>query len=361
MKQQSLLLALAVMGAVGIGIAQAERITPMPAQAPVMQSTQQVVEPVPVVRVQPTAAVVPTSVAAPTNVVAPASAPKTLVAPAPVGADTPKYGHRFMSFDEAHLRHNGKLPEGEMAQVTITQGVVNQTVQGETGQRDYRGPRIMPAPANPPVHMRGQHMNNDQHGAQHMKHRDRMYDQGRMNHQQHMHTQGRANDSVSKDSKGDGIVGMPSPIHEFNTIEEAVRFLGFNPHIPKLLPADYTMESVTTINKDILQIMYVANDGKNKFYRLEHIGEDANRIVYRVSATEKGDISGDYNSYSVVRSTYVGNTKVTFKGGEHMVRLATWEQDGQNHSISFDRAVTRDVAKSIIQNVKAVEKHGSKK
>lgn len=338
MKQQrSILVALAVLGTIGIGTAHAERITPMAAQAPVAQAAPQVVQPMPAATVQPTAAVVPTSAAAPTNVVATQSSPKTLVAPAPVGADTPKYGHRFMSFDEAHLRHNGKLPDGTPAQTVDAQAA---------SQSDYHGPRIMPAPANPPVYMGGQHMNNHRHmnGNQHMNNHERMH-----------------NERYQRTVNNEAMVGMPSPIHEFNSIEEAARFIGFNPQIPKLLPADYTMESVSTINKDILQVVYVANDGKNKFYRSEDIGEDANRIVYRVSATEKGDISGDYNSYSVVRSTYVGNTKVTFKGGEHMVRLATWEQDGQNHSISFDRAVTRDTAKSIIQNVKAVEKHGSKK
>ena len=47
----------------------------------------------------------------------------------------------------------------------------------------------------------------------------------------------------------------------------------------------------------------------------------------------------------------IDGTKVTFKGSDKMVYLASWMKDGQNHSLDFYRPVTRDVAKAIIRNI----------
>ncbi|MCI5709225.1 MAG: hypothetical protein MR282_07040, partial [Veillonella caviae] len=47
------------------------------------------------------------------------------------------------------------------------------------------------------------------------------------------------------------MVGMSSPpIHEFSTLVEAVTYIGFEPHIPKVLPVGYNVESIHTINRD---------------------------------------------------------------------------------------------------------------
>lgn len=150
-------------------------------------------------------------------------------------------------------------------------------------------------------------------------------------------------------------VGMPSPIHEFSTLVDAVTYIGFEPHIPKVLPVGYNVESIHTINRDTLDITYVYQPGEDVTQN-QAIGT---RINYRVSL-QKGDISGDYNDYNVVKTVKVKGKKVTFKGGNKMVRLATWDDGVQNHSISFERAVTYDMAKAIIETVKASRYHGVK-
>lgn len=108
--------------------------------------------------------------------------------------------------------------------------------------------------------------------------------------------------------------------------------------------------------RDVLQVVYVYQPGED----MSQNQAAGTRINYRVS-TQKGDISGDYNNYNVVKTVKVDGTKVTFKGGEKMVRLATWEEDGQNHAIAFERSVTRDMAKAIIENVKVTKHHSDKK
>ena len=148
------------------------------------------------------------------------------------------------------------------------------------------------------------------------------------------------------------MVGMPSPIREFPTVDEAAKYMNITPQLPKVLPVGYNIESVSTIEKDILQVVYAYQAGEDAT-RNQAAGK---RIVYRVGTT-KGDISGDHNDYRVTATEKVNGTKVTFKGGEKMVYLAGWTKDGQTHAMYFERPVTRDMAKAIIANTVAPKLH----
>ena len=148
------------------------------------------------------------------------------------------------------------------------------------------------------------------------------------------------------------MVGMPSPIREFPTVDEAAKYMNITPQLPKVLPVGYNIESVSTIEKDILQVVYAYQAGEDAT-RNQAAGK---RIVYRVGTT-KGDISGDHNDYRVTATEKVNGTKVTFKGGEKMVYLAGWTKDGQTHAMYFERPVTRDMAKAIIANTVALKLH----
>ena len=148
------------------------------------------------------------------------------------------------------------------------------------------------------------------------------------------------------------MVGMPNPIHEFSTIDEAAKYMNITPQLPKVLPIGYNVESVSTIEKDVLQVVYVYQAGEDAT-RNQAAGK---RIVYRVANT-KGDISGDYNTYKVTATEKVNGTKVTFKGGNYMVYLATWVKDGQSHALAFERPVNRNMAKAIVANTVAQKTH----
>lgn len=148
------------------------------------------------------------------------------------------------------------------------------------------------------------------------------------------------------------MVGMPNPMHEFSTIDEAAKYMNITPQSPKVLPVGYNIESVSTIGKDILQVVYVYKVGEDAT-RNQAAGK---RIIYRVANTT-GDISGDYNNYRVTATEKVNGTKVTFKGGDKMVYLAGLTKDGQNHAMYFERPVTRDMAKAIIANTVAHTAH----
>ncbi len=142
-----------------------------------------------------------------------------------------------------------------------------------------------------------------------------------------------------------GVV-MPSPIHVFTTVEAASEYIGFRPQMPKLLPVGFNIQSVITLEKDILQVVYVYEPGADPYYNQA----GGAYIIYR-SSKLPGDISGDHKLHKVIETERVDGTKVTFKGSDNMVYLASWIKDGQNHSLDFYHPVTRDVAKAIIRNI----------
>ena len=142
-----------------------------------------------------------------------------------------------------------------------------------------------------------------------------------------------------------GVV-MPSPVHVFTTVEAASEYIGFRPQMPKLLPVGFNIQSVITLEKDILQVVYVYEPGAEPYYNQA----GGAYIIYR-SSKLPGDISGDHKIHKVIETERVDGTKVTFKGGKKMVYLASWIKDGQNHSLDFYRPVTRDMAKAIIRNI----------
>ena len=148
-----------------------------------------------------------------------------------------------------------------------------------------------------------------------------------------------------------GVI-MPSPVHVFTTVEEASEYIGFRPQMPKLLPVGFNIQSVITLEKDILQVVYVYKPGAEPYYNQA----GGAYIIYR-SSKLPGDISGDHKIYKVIETERVDGMKVTFKGNDKMVYLASWMKDGQNHSLDFYRPVTRDVVKAIIRNIAEEKSH----
>ena len=149
-----------------------------------------------------------------------------------------------------------------------------------------------------------------------------------------------------------GVV-MPSPVHVFTTVEAASEYIGFRPQMPKLLPVGFNIQSIITIEKDILQVVYVYEPGIDPYVNKA----GGALIFYRTSTTLKGDISGDHKIHKMIETERVDDIKVTFKGSDNMVYLASWMKDGQNHSLDFYRPVTRDVAKAIIRNIGEEQSH----
>ena len=145
---------------------------------------------------------------------------------------------------------------------------------------------------------------------------------------------------------------MPSPVHVFPTVQQAAEYVNITPQMPKLLPVGFNIQSVITLEKDILQAVYVYEPGAEPYYNKA----SGALIIYR-SSNLTGDISGDHKIHKVIETESVDGTKVTFKGSKKMVYLASWMKDGQNHSLEFQHPVTRDMVKAIIRNIVEEKSH----
>lgn len=156
---------------------------------------------------------------------------------------------------------------------------------------------------------------------------------------------------MSVEASVPGVI-MPSPVHVFTTVKEAAEYMNITPQMPKLLPVGFNIQSVITLEKDILQVVYVYKSGAEPCYNQD----GGAYIIYR-SSKLTGDISGDHKIHKVIETESVDGTNVTFKGGKKMVYLASWIKDGQNHSLDFYRPVTRDMAKAIIHNIVEEKSH----
>ena len=145
---------------------------------------------------------------------------------------------------------------------------------------------------------------------------------------------------------------MPSPVHVFTTVKEAAEYMNITPQMPKLLPVGFNIQSVITLEKDILQVVYVYEPGADPYYNKA----GGALIIYR-SSKLTGDISGDRKIHKVIETERVDGIKVTFKGSDEMVNLVSWMKDGQNHSLEFQYPVTRDMAKAMIRNIVEEKSH----
>ena len=145
---------------------------------------------------------------------------------------------------------------------------------------------------------------------------------------------------------------MPSPVHVFTTVQQAADYINIKPQMPKLLPVGFNIQSVITIEKDILQVVYVYEPSAKPYYNKA----GGALIIYR-SSKLAGDISGDHKIHKVIETERVDGTKVTFKGSKKKVYLASWMKDGQNHSLEFQNPITRDMAKAIIRNIVEEKSH----
>ena len=145
---------------------------------------------------------------------------------------------------------------------------------------------------------------------------------------------------------------MPSPVHVFPTVQQAAEYVNITPQMPKLLPVGFNIQSVITLEKDILQVVYVYEPGAEPYYNKA----SGALIIYR-SSNLTGDISGDHKIHKVIETESVDGTKVTFKGSKKKVYLASWMKDGQNHSLEFQHPVTRDMVKAIIRNIVEEKSH----
>lgn len=128
------------------------------------------------------------------------------------------------------------------------------------------------------------------------------------------------------------IIGMPSPIKDFNTIEEAQKSLSFDTKVPENIPEKYKAVAFETISDKILQVVY--SDGKNE-------------ITYR-TAQGTEDITGDYNKYAYTKKLKINGADVTIKGNGTKVYNVLYTKNDVTYSIFARQGISLSEIKTFL-------------
>lgn len=127
-----------------------------------------------------------------------------------------------------------------------------------------------------------------------------------------------------------------NPIVDMSGIEELKKTVTFELFLPEKLPKEYKIESTSLIGGELAQVTY--SDGIND-------------ITFR-TAEGKKDVSGDNTSFDKTVIVKISGTKVTLKGSNSVINLATWTKDGLSYSLSFSSGVTKKDVQTMIKSMK---------
>lgn len=122
-----------------------------------------------------------------------------------------------------------------------------------------------------------------------------------------------------------GVVQIPNPFEEYETIEQAQEAVGFELNAPEEING--CAERVFRVNREcgLLEVIYRDKDG-DRAYTIRKAAGD-------------GDISGDYNKYTY-SSTVDG---IEVKGeGTSACFLAVWVNGGYTYAVSAEKALSCD-------------------
>lgn len=132
-----------------------------------------------------------------------------------------------------------------------------------------------------------------------------------------------------------------NPFAEYETLEAAAKAAGFGMTAPDEFE-DYTERTIRVMQNQMIEIIYLGT--KNG------IGEGGQIRIRKAAGT--GDISGDYNSYTVIREVDTDGISITMKGDGENVKSAIWTVDGYAFSVSDSIGISSSEMQELIRRVK---------
>ena len=131
-----------------------------------------------------------------------------------------------------------------------------------------------------------------------------------------------------------GVQNPTSNIVEVSSFEALSEAVGF------------TVEEVTAPPFTVSEIRYAAF--MDQMAQVSYLGDDQVLTFRKAAGTE--DPSGDYNSYSDLKSLTVGDISVTLKGGNGQFFLALWEADGYSCSLQSSNGYPEEIWLDMLQS-----------
>lgn len=143
---------------------------------------------------------------------------------------------------------------------------------------------------------------------------------------------------ISKDGgkNTDNGTQIPNPWTEYKSVDEAKKAVNFDAPIPTKVTDGYKLDYISTLDGELLQIVYKNAEDKQISYR-----------------TAKGseDISGDYNVYKDTKTVKAGEVSVTLRKGDK-TSSAIWTNGGMTFAVYADGGLSDAEITDVIKNIK---------
>lgn len=133
----------------------------------------------------------------------------------------------------------------------------------------------------------------------------------------------------------ENMIGMPNPYTDHDTLKEAEEDAGFKIQIPDEIRG-VKAAAFRNLGAELLEVIYY--DGENEVARVR-------------KGTGAEDISGDYGSYSEVKTVEVGKKSVTIKKEAEGCYLAVWTGGDYSYSVSVETPFSQDELTGLVEQV----------
>ncbi|MBW6410768.1 DUF4367 domain-containing protein [Clostridium weizhouense] len=123
----------------------------------------------------------------------------------------------------------------------------------------------------------------------------------------------------------------------FESLTELKKAVDFEFKIPKKLPPNFKIDTISYIENSVVSITY-----SNKV--------DNSSINFRTSKKDK-DISGDYTQYKLEKIINFDETNISLSGDKSLINLAKWNKDNISYSILTKNGLGEEEILDIVKNI----------
>ena len=134
------------------------------------------------------------------------------------------------------------------------------------------------------------------------------------------------------------IDGMPNPMVEYPTVEDATIQVGHLCPLPSIY--ERYSKKAYVISNTMIQIDYYDDEGRI--------------LTLREEARPSGDISGVYTEYAYTGTAQIAGNEVTLKGDSaDFIYVATWNDGAYSHSLTYENGAYLEEVTRAIEDINA--------
>ena len=140
-----------------------------------------------------------------------------------------------------------------------------------------------------------------------------------------------------KEAAGDESTRLPNPFIEVGSLEEAEELAGFSLKTAEKV-GNYERQSISVMEGEMIQVLYQNDAGEEGLRVRKGLGE--------------GDLSGDYNTYTLDEEVEQGGVKIRLRGDGPRIFAASWTKGAYSYAIDLgDAELDRENVLQLISEI----------